>query len=182
MHAFAAAFPKLAREKTFDGARRGVFTRTLLAGLRGGAAVPAAQGVGSVVTSASLEGFLKDNMKRYFSAEELANPDLADEPVVDRGSAVITIAEFPQLPVFPVQVDLVPGETGAPLKLFDASSRELPGVPGQVPASNGASAPSLSLQLPRGLYRLEVGARQLLFEVWGLRDQGALGGPNAGNQ
>jgi len=74
--AFAARFPLQAVERPIDGAVRGVFTYTLLQGLRGGAADP----VTREVTSTTLRNYLTNHMRDYLDEKDLKNGMISKEP------------------------------------------------------------------------------------------------------
>ena len=76
MIAYAARFFLKAVENTIEGEPRGVFTHTLLEGLRGGAKDP----VTGAVTTATLRNYLINNMRRHMSLNQVADPDVSNEP------------------------------------------------------------------------------------------------------
>lgn len=76
MVVYAARFFMTAVENTINGRARGVFTHTLLEGLQGGAVDPATL----AVTTASLRNYLINNMRRHMSPQQLADPDVSNEP------------------------------------------------------------------------------------------------------
>jgi hypothetical protein len=74
--AFAARFPLQAVERTIDGAVRGVFTYTLLQGLRGAAADVATR----EVTSTTLRNYLTNHMRDHLDERDLNDGAVSKEP------------------------------------------------------------------------------------------------------
>lgn len=79
-YAFGTKWKGLARERHFDdvGQTRGVFTRALMAGLRG-----AARDAAGNVTTTSLRDYLFTNMQTFLAPADLANRDIPKEPDFD---------------------------------------------------------------------------------------------------
>jgi hypothetical protein len=126
----------------FKGKDRGVFTVTLMKGLRGAAADPSGD-----VTSASLKSYLINSMKDNFAPEDLLNPDIEKEPDVDVPARDFTITTVP-VPKFPVRVNLSPAVAGRQLELVDGALRRVD--------QTIATPPAWELKLTRGLYRVRV--------------------------
>jgi hypothetical protein len=163
-YAFAAKDGKLAIEKTFsDGRIGGIFTLTLMEGLRGAARDP----LSGDITSARLKGYLMDNMRLKLSAEELINEENARVPdIYDPDPLVIVKSQNGNVGVrlFPVQLKLKPGDF--PSSILNSKLKVI--------ARNNGERP-WSERLPIGLYALLVPGRDpQTFEVTGaLRSDGS---------
>lgn len=164
-YAFAASNDKLAKEVPLpSGKTGGVFTATLLDGLRGHARDQRS----GAITTASLKVYLRDNMRKLLSPTDLQNDDVAKIPevfdpdlfdIVPSPAAVAT-------PLFPVRV--VPRQPGPAGSILDGMFQPVVSVP-QVPQV-------WQLQLPRGIYKAVVdGFGERLFQVTGgIEPTGAL--------
>jgi hypothetical protein len=116
--AFATKWSRRARERAMpdeQNAIRGIFTKTLLLGLSGGAAErdPAdPESVTGIITFESLQGYLTNNMKKFidpaFSDDpRLHEPDINYSPV--NKTDIITRT---RLQTFPATIEAPPGATG----------------------------------------------------------------------
>ena len=75
--AFAAKYPLKSVERVMpDGQVRGVFTYTLLQGLKGAAADPAT----GLVSSESLRRYLKGSLSSFLPQQDRDNPDIGNKP------------------------------------------------------------------------------------------------------
>lgn len=74
--AFAARFPLQAVEREIGGSVQGVFTHTLLEGLRGGAADP----ITRQVTSSTLRDYLTNHMRDHLTEDDLKDDLISKEP------------------------------------------------------------------------------------------------------
>lgn len=155
-YAFSSRDQKLSKELPCpDGKVRGVFAATLLDGLRGAAREP----VTKAITARSLRTYLQDNMKNRLSDADRANPDIAQDP------------DFRD----PHAFDIVPA-TAAAVERYRVAI-QLPAANLNVALQDGGFQPIptvdpvpqlLSVDLPRGLYRIVVqGGAERLFQVTG---------------
>src|SRR5262249_13210777 len=156
-YAFSAKDRKLSKELPFpNGTVRGVFTTTLLQGLRG----PARDPNTGAITTAQLKGYLQDNMRKLLSEADLQDDEIAKMPeVFDPDPFVIVPAPpAPALTDFPVRIALP--HAGVAAQVENANLQP-------VAAANPAPE-SWTLRLPRGLYRLVVqGVGESPFHVTG---------------
>ncbi|SEE07841.1 hypothetical protein SAMN05519104_5148 [Rhizobiales bacterium GAS188] len=163
-YAFSAKDGKVALEKPNGaGQVRGIFTSTLMEGLRGAARDPAT----GDITSAQLKAYLQKNMKAKLSPTELQNDDIAQDPdVFDPDPCVIVKAPVVAAAIrkFPVRITL--SAAGLQAHIEDSSFAV-------VEQGNGAQV--WNLQLAIGIYKLVVaGQGTRLFEVSGaLRPDGS---------
>jgi hypothetical protein len=166
-YAFSAKDQKLSKEVPFPGGKvRGVFTATLMDGLRGAARDP----VTGAINARTLKTYLQDNMSKWLSDADKSNPDIAKEP---------DVRDFDVL-------DIVPSPAAAPTAspAAAAQSDEMYGVTINLPAAglsvtlqDGAFQPIMtanpaeqawSIKLRRGLYRVVVPGRpDTIFPVTG---------------
>jgi uncharacterized caspase-like protein len=156
-YAFSAKDRKLSKELPFpDGKVRGVFTTTLLQGLRGPARDP---GTGAV-TTAQLKGYLQDNMRKFLSEADLQDDEIAKLPEVFDPDPFAIVPPPATLAItdFPVRITLP--NAAAAAQVQDANL--------QTVATQNPAPQNWSLRLPRGLYKLVVqGAGEVLFQVTG---------------
>ena len=170
-YAFSAKNKKLSKELPFPAGARGVFTLTLLQGLRGQARDPKT----GAVTTSQLKAYLQDNMKTYLSKADLEDDDIAKEPEV----------------YDPDPFDIVPAPpaaAGAPGGAPAVAPAAVPDFPVRISISqpnrrarieNGSFVTVDSAdpapqdwpvrRLPRGIYKLIVdGIGESLFQVAGM--------------
>jgi uncharacterized caspase-like protein len=163
-YAFSANEDKVSLEKPWgnNGDMRGVFTLTLMEGLRGGARDPDT----GDITSGQLRAYLQANMKAKLSQAELEDDRVAKVPDVFDPNPCIIVPALAGIPAsrFPVRITL----PGANLIARVKDSRM------ETVATNEGSQNWL-LRLPTGFYKLEVdGGGVQLFEVNGtLRRDGS---------
>jgi Caspase domain len=155
-YAFSAKDGQLSKELPIPppaGPVRGVFTLTLLQGLR-----IARDKTTGAVTTAQLKQYLQDNMKANLSAVDLNDADVAKRPeVFDPDPFDIVAATPAQIQVFPVRITASHSGVGQVL-----------GADLIVVASEHATPGDWNLQLPRGIYKVMVqGVGEKLFEVTG---------------
>jgi len=159
---FAARFPLQAVERQMpDGRIHGVFTWTLLQGLRGGATDATMNP--PAVTSASLKKYLVNNMRAFMTEEDRKDESISKEP--DFGSDdPMTFAVFPDVPKFPVIVR-APAAEGKVVKV-------LSGPPLKVVSEGKVVGGEYRVDLPNGLYFAKVEELGLVheFETVGGRD------------
>jgi hypothetical protein len=169
-YAFAAKSPLLAIEKPIAGIVRGVFSATLMAGLKGAARHP----VTGEITETQLKSYLMANMSALMSSVELANDDYSQRPevldldpfvIVPAASAAAAGATSFALPTspatFPVRVAM--SGSGAGAKIFDGA-RNLVGT-------SPSGVTEWNLELPLGFFELAVpGQDGKLFKVSGAHD------------
>ena len=141
--AFSAKDKQLSLEKPIDGGDvRGVFTVTLINGLKGGARDPKT----GELTSGLLKDYLYSNMKTLLSEAELAKPDIAKKPEVFDPDEFVILPAPPgwgaaNADEYPVRIGLN-GSRDA--KIVDDKFN-------QVRAQAGAPDP-WDVTLPRGFY------------------------------
>jgi uncharacterized caspase-like protein len=161
--AYAARYPQQAVERPMpddDNRFRGVFTYTLLKGLREAVEDPAT----GQVTSASLKNYLYTNMKEYMTPEQRSDPSVSQEP--DFG--------FDDPMVF-CQVGSVAG-SGVTLTFPAAAEgrtfRVVTGAPIREVATGTVQQGGGHVRLPPGLYFVKVDGLALAsgFEVTGASD------------
>jgi len=155
--AFATKWGLNAREKEFDGVTRGIFTTSLMRGLRGAAAK-----ADGTITSNSLRDYLVNNMKGLMTDQELVasnvqQPDIPD-PQVDLVFATVPPPRVQLIVTFPPSAG---NQTirlrGAGFALV-ASDQTVAGQPWVVPQ-----------ELTKGSYFVEIAALNLekSFDVIG---------------
>lgn len=172
--AFATRWSRPSRERPMadeGGNVRGVFTKTLLLGLSGKAAIPddGHPGKGKI-TGDSLKSFLYQNMKTFMDPEVLLNnPDL-QEPVVEywspqNNAGDILVIDGLDVEKFPAEITVPAGATGHVQVLYNGID-EVANL--QVQAAPGA----VTVDLPRGKYMAIVivnGAiKKTVFDVKGI--------------
>jgi uncharacterized caspase-like protein len=156
--AFSSKDQKLSMELPFpNGRTRGVFTATLMDGLRGAARDP----VTGAITTRTLKTYLQDNMQSWLSPAHKANPEIATEPDVrdyDTFDIVPAATNTAAVNTFPVAIALP--AAGAAVVLQDGKLQ-------QIDAIN--PAPQIwKIDLPRGIYRVVVtGGADKIFKVEG---------------
>jgi hypothetical protein len=161
--AFATKWSRAAREKALppEGQIRGVFSATLMNGLRGGAC----EGDSGDITARSLADYLYEGMKVLLDPKELEDPTIPKEPQVfydPSPSSRFVIATAVPARV-PVVVDV--GETG------EGKAVEITTTGGSV--ERAAAAPRRwNVSLPKGLFvaRMPDQNRQKPFEVKGFEN------------
>jgi hypothetical protein len=158
-YAFSAKDRKLSKEIPIDGITRGVFTYTLLQGLREKARDPKT----GAVTTAQLKAYLQDNMKKLLPAADLENDEIAKMPEVYDPDPFDIVAAPPgdiaaaQAPDFPVRIT---GAAGPTARVVDSGLNE-------IVAANPAPDP-WNIRLQRGFFKvLTHDGREELFEVSG---------------
>jgi hypothetical protein len=154
-YAFSAKNRQLSKELTVGGRVNGVFTYTLLQGLRGQARDPQT----GAVTTAQLKAYLQDNMRKLLSPADLNNIDIAKMPeVFDPDPFDIVPARGGlAIPDFPIRII---GAAGLDVRIVDATLRE-------VATSNPAPDP-WPVRLQRGFFKvISSDGRDKLFEVTG---------------
>lgn len=157
--AFAAKFPQQAVEREMpDGKIHGVFTYTLLQGLKGAAA----DSVTGKITSATLRNHLTNTMKTYLSEADQNDDIVAKEPdfgfddpmvfctVPGPQASAVTLTSFPA------------GAEGQPFVVFTGS-------PPQQAAAGSVQSGTAQVQLHPGVYFLEMSTPPLSkgFKVLG---------------
>ncbi|MCK1654672.1 hypothetical protein IVA88_24965 [Bradyrhizobium sp. 149] len=155
-YAFSAKNRQISKEVPIVGERvQGVFTTTLLQGLKGKARDPHT----GALTAAQLKAYLQDNMIKLLPAGDLADDEIAKMPEV----------------VNPDPFDILP-PTAAAVSTFPVSVKiSQPGGPARIENSAFVAVDSIDpspaewqRNLPRGLYKLVVdGLGELLFQVTG---------------
>jgi uncharacterized caspase-like protein len=163
-YAFSAKDQKLSKEIPFpDGKVRGVFTATLLEGLRGAARDNAT----GAITARSLKTYLQDTMRSHLPDADRKNPEIANEPDV-RDFDVFDIVPPPSsfLNLSPptddlkkFTVDITLPSAGLAVTLQDGNLKTIKTA---TPAGN-----VWSIELQRGLYRVVATGLDMSFSVAG---------------
>ena len=161
-YAFSAKNRQLAKEIQINGKTRGVFTYTLMQGLRGQARDPKS----GAVTTAQLKVYLQENMKKVLPPEDLDDDEIAKMPevfdpepfdIVAASGATVAGPPVSQIPDFPVRIT---GAAGTTARIVDAALNE-------VVAATPAPDP-WNVRLQRGFFKvLTHDGRGRLFEVTG---------------
>ncbi|HKG94999.1 MAG TPA: caspase family protein [Gemmatimonadaceae bacterium] len=141
-YGFSAGWGKLSRERQFNGRTHGVFTWTLLEGLRGAAADPAGN-----VTAVSLGSYLYNNMRAFLDPADLGNDEVAKEPDLsydaNAGSGFVLAANVP-VRTYPVTLAFSAATAGKGVRVFNDKFAPV--------GQTVAGAAPWGLSLPRGLY------------------------------
>ncbi|HKB38852.1 MAG TPA: hypothetical protein VKD72_20580 [Gemmataceae bacterium] len=144
-YAWGTKWDRLTREKPLppDNQVRGIFTATLLDGLRGAAADASGR-----VTAASLGVYLAGNMKKYLSAAEQADTDLGDPDywVHPQPGTQLVIATLPT-----ATLHVRPPAALADRDVLVLNTVSYTAVP---PAASGP--PAWDYQVPRGNYLVQL--------------------------
>lgn len=146
--ALSAKNYQLSLEKPIGGdGVRGVFSVTLLAGLNGGARDPDT----GEITAAQLKAYLQSNMKSLLTPDELADPEIANQPEVFDPDPFVIIGAPPgwgaaNAEEFPVRVTLN-GSRDARIIGFDLTDRLV----------QPAAPDPWNVTLPRGFFRVLAG-------------------------
>lgn len=157
--AYAARYPKKAVEARMpDGKFHGAFTMTLLEGLRGAAATPGS----GTITGQSLRDYLINGMKRFMTAEQLADSSVSREPDFGFVDSIV-FANLPASPQFPLAIRRSTAELPVPFQV-------LGGSPLKVVAGGTLADEITTLQLETGLYVLRTDGAERSFEVLGEND------------
>lgn len=154
-YAFSAKNRQLSKELDFSGRTRGVFTATLMQGLKGEARDPTT----GTLTAAQLKAYLQDNMKKLLSAADLADDEIAKMPEVLNPDPFDILGAVPvAVSTFPIEIRI--SQPGPAAKIQNSNL-----------ATVSAADPSQPLwqnDLPRGFYKVVVtGLGERLFEVSG---------------
>jgi hypothetical protein len=172
-YAFSSKDQKLSKELPFPdgtpaGKVRGVFTVTLMDGLRGAARDP----VTGAITARTLKTYLQDNMQNWLPDADKANPDIAKEPDV-RDYDAFDIVPAPPAPA------AAPPTAAPPAPSADVYNVAitLPAAGLSVTLQDGSFQPIMTanpaqvwpIALPRGLYRVVMAGRPdtILFQITG---------------
>lgn len=149
---FATGSGRLARERDYGAETRGVFTKALMAGLRGAASDPAT----GDITATSLRNYLINNMRGFLDPADLANPDIPKEPAIEPSTAEagpdFVIAKVP-VRKFPVEIKPPPNSAGLAINVHDGIWRD-GGFP--ILATEVSTAAAWRLDLPVGNYFVQV--------------------------
>lgn len=155
-YAFSAKNKKLSKELLVDGKMRGLFTLTLLQGLRGAARDPQT----GAITTRQLKDYLEQNMKKLLTPEDLENDEIATIPEVWNPDPfeIVPAPSSVQISKFPVQITGAAAGPGA--IVLDSA---LTVVARASPAPDPWSVP-----LPCGFYRVvTLDGRTSEFKVTG---------------
>lgn len=173
--AFACKWSRRSRELMIDGHMQGVFTKTLMTGLRGAAAEPdPADPTQGIITGASLKSFLYQNMKEYMDPA-IKNDTRLNEPDVDywpkaQDARDIVIVKGIPLQKFAVIIKVPAQATGEICVMGNAFieffKTAVDNPPQDIPTS-----------LPRGKYLAEVMIngfmQRTIFDVKGIEKPGS---------
>ena len=152
-----------------DGKVHGVFSYSLLQGLRGAAADPTGN-----ITATSLGAYLYNNMKTFLAPEDVADPDIAKEPDLyydpNTGNVFIFATVVPEK--IPVTIMLPTDATGKTVQILGDKFQS---VVSQSVTAAMAPPGKWQVSLLRGTYMVQIvgSASQKVFEVTGT-EQGGL--------
>jgi hypothetical protein len=169
-YGFGARGAKEAIERDFNGKVHGVFTYTLLEGLRGAASDPDDP---TIITAESLRGYLYSAFPKNLDAQQLANPNIPNEPEVRYEQKATKLRIVGKTGVF-ARVQQAIGLAKAPDFSVRITTQQHVGKTATIRdkawevVNTIVLAASTELRLARGLYAVEVpGASEQLFEVTG---------------
>lgn len=166
-YCFAAEWGKESWERKMpDGKIHGVFTTTLMTGLRGAACDKST----GEITTVSLRSYLKQAMPFFFSEKDRNDPRIQKDPIVpDKGDGDFKITEVKDIPTYQITINLPAEYQNKPLQLISGSGAQM-----KITDLNGAGS-KLTLTLPRASYTLKVKDEALVlgFEVKGIETQDA---------
>ncbi len=148
-YAFAVGRGKAARERRFaDGVNAGIFTRTVLDGLRN------ARPIQGAVTGQALKNHIHNSITSFAGNSEAEPPEIRLDSSRD-----ITFFKRKTAGAAAVRVSLQPYSGAERLVLFDGNFKEI--------KQETAGASAVTLDLEPGLYKIAVGgtSRQRIFEV-----------------
>ena len=104
-YAYAAKWDRTARERTLPEGARGVFTKALLEGLRGGASNPATNNIGA----SDLRSFLYQNTVQFLAEDERSENDSDNSPQIDpEADPALDFLIVENVPNVPYPVRIVP--------------------------------------------------------------------------
>ncbi len=152
LYCFAAPHGRLALERKFGQRTRGVFSQTLMTGLRGAAANPA----NGEITSESLRGYLFNNMRSFLDPSDLLRPEIAQEPALEPSSAEtgppFVIATV-NVKTFPVRITPPAKTKGKRINVRDGLSKD-----GTLPIvmTTQSDGKPWEIQLPTSNYVVEI--------------------------
>jgi uncharacterized caspase-like protein len=147
-YGYGTKWSRLSREKEIDGARRGIFTVTLMKALEGGAAEPDT----GELTAQSLSDYLYTNMEKLLDDAEKSNDDIPKEPEIDyypkkgKGFVLMTMP----VPEFHVTLHVPTASIGKAAQILDGA-RDL-----SVVKSTPAVSDPWVVDLKRGKYLVQV--------------------------
>ncbi len=152
LYCFAAPHGRLALERKFGQSTRGVFSQTLMTGLRGAAANPAT----GEITSESLRGYLFNNMRSFLDPADLLRSEIAQEPALEPSTAetgpsfviaTVTVKNFP------IRITPPANTIGKIINIRDGMSRD-GGLP--IVRTTTSDGNVWELELPMGNYVVEI--------------------------
>lgn len=159
-YGFAATYDKVAREVMLpSGHLGGVFTATLLAGLRGAARHP----MTDALTTAHLKDYLEQNMSKLLPAADLDDEEVSKRPEISNPDPfeILPPRPLPTQGKFPVRISI--SDPSGHARLEDHTFQPIYQVE--------VTPAIVTLVLPRGLYRLLVsGSVKATFSVDGSLD------------
>jgi hypothetical protein len=156
-YGFATKWKRRSRERPINGATRGVFTTTLLEGLRGGASE------GGRITAASLRAYLNEYMEDHLDPADKDDPSVPKQPECTQFPSAgdgLVIVENLAPTLYDVSIHLPAGPADQTVQILDSRFK---------PLASQAVAPggTWQLRLAKGLYLAQVMAlaKQQDFEV-----------------
>jgi Caspase domain len=162
LYCYASEWGKESWEREMDDREiHGVFTTTLMKGLRGAAC----DRVTRKITASSLRGYLKDAMPFFFAEKDRNNPGIDKTPKLpDYDDGDFTIAQVNDVPTYQITVNLPAELQNKALQLIYGSGAQM-----KIVDLNGAGTSS-PLTLSRGSYTLKIKdeAVALGFDVKGI--------------
>jgi hypothetical protein len=107
LYGFGTKWKRRSRERPIMGVTRGVFTATLLEGLRG-----AASDSNHCITAASLKNYVNENMAQFLDPSDLQDPEVPKQaeftPIPNEGDGLIIVQNIPP-PTYEVAIFLPAG-------------------------------------------------------------------------
>jgi len=154
-YAFSAKNRQLSKELPIGVRVQGVFTTTLMQGLKGQARDPTT----GALTTAQLKAYLQDNMKKLLPEADLADDEIAKMPeVVNPDPFDVLPATQVAISTFPVTISI--SQPGPPAHIENSDFAAV--------ATADPSPPSWQNALPRGFYKVVVqGLGEKMFQVSG---------------
>jgi len=148
-YAFATAWGKKSWEREMEDDKQvhGVFTTTLMKGLRGAAC----DRFTGDITATSLRGYLKDAMQFFFTEQDRKNPAIRKDPIIPGfEDPDFTIARVTAIPSYQITINLPAEFQNQALQLIYGSGQHM-----QITDLNSQGA-TLPLTLSRGSYTLKI--------------------------
>jgi hypothetical protein len=161
-YAFSTGWSRSSRERMFNGRMQGVFTQTLLQGLKGASAVSEnGDPVNGVITVASLSSFLYNNLQKKIDPD-FQEPDIDYYPKTNLGNDIVI--KKAALGNFPVVIS-IPDNAIGNIVIVDGEYKEVKNQPVVDPPM------VLHFSLPKGVYLVTgivaLQSKSVRFDVLG---------------